>query len=41
MKRGYMFKGNQPDTLRAGKAILDDFRKGRLGKISLENTNEK
>lgn len=33
--RGYLLKGC-PDTERCAKAVLDDFRKARIGKISLE-----
>lgn len=35
VKKGCLIKG-EADTLRASKAILDDFKKGRIGKISLE-----
>ncbi len=34
--RGLLHKGGAPDTERAAAAVLDDFRKGRLGKIALE-----
>ncbi len=33
-KRGYSVKGGEPDTLRGAKATLDDFRKGKIGRIS-------
>lgn len=36
LKRGYMLGGGQPDTERCAKAVLDDFRKGRLGALTLE-----
>ncbi len=36
LSRGYKLKGGDVDYDRAAKAIIDDFRKGRLGKISLE-----
>lgn len=36
IKKGCMIKG-EADTLRAAKAVLDDFKKGRIGKISLES----
>ena len=36
MARGFKLKGNQPDYERAAKMIIDDFRKGKLGKIMLE-----
>ena len=38
--RGLMLKGGVPDTERMAVAVLDDFRKGRLGKITLENVND-
>ncbi|MCH5164375.1 MAG: ribosome biogenesis GTPase YlqF [Clostridiales bacterium] len=34
--RGYLMKGNQPDIDRTTIAIIDDFRKGRMGKICLD-----
>ncbi|MDD4832946.1 MAG: ribosome biogenesis GTPase YlqF, partial [Clostridia bacterium] len=37
VKRGYVLRGGEYDTERCAKAILDDFRKGRLGKITLES----
>lgn len=36
MARGFKLKGNQPDYERTAKMIIDDFRKGKLGKIILE-----
>ncbi|MCM1367284.1 MAG: ribosome biogenesis GTPase YlqF [Roseburia sp.] len=38
--RGYRARGGEWDTERAAAALLDDFRKGRLGKIALEQANE-
>lgn len=35
-KRGCLLKGGAPDYERCGKLIIDDFRKGRIGKICLE-----
>lgn len=35
--RGFIVKGGEFDYLRAGNAILDDFRKGRMGQITLDN----
>ena len=35
-KRGYLLKGGIIDTERYSKAVIDEFRKGRLGKICLE-----
>ena len=33
-------KGEQPDILRASSFVLDDFRSGKLGKITLEHPEE-
>lgn len=35
-KRGYIFKKDDPDYTRCAHAVLDDFRSGKLGRISLE-----
>ena len=35
-ERGCFKAGNEPDYLKASALILDDFRKGRLGRITLE-----
>ena len=35
-KRGCLKKGNEPDYSKASNIILDDFRSGRLGRITLE-----
>lgn len=34
--RKFLLKGGEPDYERAARALIDDFRKGRLGKITLE-----
>lgn len=34
--RGMMISGGEPDTERAAAALLDDYRSGKIGKISLE-----
>lgn len=39
-KRGCIISGGDIDLLRTSKIILDDFRSGRLGKISLESPLE-
>ena len=39
-KRGFILKGNEPDIERASDAVLDDFRKGRMGKITLEEAGD-
>ena len=36
LSRSCVKKGNEPDLDRAGALILDDFRSGRLGRITLE-----
>lgn len=36
MARGFKQKGNTPDYERTAKTVIDDFRKGKLGKIMLE-----
>lgn len=35
-KRGCLLKGGEPDILKASQILIDDFRSGNLGKISLE-----
>lgn len=35
-KRGYIFKKDDPDYTRCAHSVLDDFRSGKLGRISLE-----
>lgn len=35
-RRGFVLRGGDFDYERGGKAVVDDFRKGRLGKITLE-----
>ena len=39
--RGCMLKGGEPDLERGAKSIIEDFRKGRLGKICLEMPDER
>ena len=34
--RGFLLKGGETDTDRAALAVIDDFRKGRMGKLILE-----
>lgn len=36
LKRGFIFKGKEADTIRAATAVLEDFRKGRMGVITLD-----
>lgn len=35
-KRGFIMRGGEIDVERCAKAILDDFRKGKLGKITFD-----
>ena len=36
MRRGYILPGKRIDYDRAGKAILDEFRNGKIGRVTLE-----
>lgn len=36
LKRGCLKKGGEPDILKASILIIDDFRSGKLGRISIE-----
>ncbi len=38
--RGFLIKGGETDYTRTANALIDDFRKGRLGKIILELPGE-
>ncbi|PWM73811.1 MAG: ribosome biogenesis GTPase YlqF [Bacillota bacterium] len=35
-RRGFLLRGGEYDYERCAKAVIDDFRKGRIGKIALE-----
>ena len=35
-KRGYKLKEGEPDIERTASAVIDDFRKGRMGRITLD-----
>lgn len=39
-KRGYFYSGGKVDITRTASAVLDDFRKGRIGRITLERTDD-
>lgn len=39
-RRGFMLRGGEFDYERGAKAIVDDFRKGRTGRITLESAEE-
>ncbi len=40
ISRGYLLRGKEIDYSRAANALIDDFRKGRLGKLILELPND-
>ena len=40
IKRGCLKKGNEPDFAKAAHIILDDFRSGKLGHITLEDPDK-
>lgn len=39
-RRGFVLRGGEFDYERAERAVIDDFRKGRLGRITLDNTDD-
>ena len=39
-KRGFILKGGDYDYERAERAVIDDFRKGRLGRITLDTVGD-
>ena len=39
-KRGMMMRGGEVDTLRASVMLLDEYRAGKLGKITLDSVGE-
>ena len=39
-KRNLLVKGGEPDRMRASAALFDDYRNGKLGKISFERAEE-
>ncbi len=39
-KRGFIIKGGEYDYERAERAVIDDFRKGRLGRITLDTIGD-
>ena len=39
-KNGFLKKGGEIDTVRAAKRFLDDWQRGKLGRISLESPEE-
>lgn len=38
--RGYLLKGGLPDNARAARAVIEEFRTGKLGRITLETPEE-
>lgn len=40
MRRGFILRGNDYDYERGEKAVIDDFRKGRLGKVTLDEISD-
>ncbi len=38
--RGFLLKGGQPDEERGARVVLDEFRAGKLGRITLERAPE-
>ena len=40
MRRGFVLRGNDYDYERGEKAVIDDFRKGRLGKVTLDEPGD-
>lgn len=39
-KRGMVVRGGEADNLRCAKMLIEEFRAGKLGKITLENVDE-
>ena len=39
-RRGFILRGGEFDYERGAKALIDDFRKGRVGRITLENASD-
>ena len=39
-RRGFLLRGGEFDYDRGGKAIIDDFRKGRIGRITLDEPSD-
>ena len=40
LKRGFILPGKRIDYERCGKTVLDEFRSGKIGNITLEQTSE-
>lgn len=39
-RRGMLLRGGEADTARAARAVLEDFRSGRLGRVTLDRPEE-
>ena len=39
-KRGYLISGGEVNTERMAKALMDDYRSGKLGRLTLESPEE-
>ena len=40
VRRGFILRGNEYDYERGERALVDDFRKGKLGKVCLDNPDD-
>ena len=40
VRRGFVLRGGEYDYDRACKAVIDDLRKGRLGRVSLDSDSD-
>jgi ribosome biogenesis GTPase A len=40
IKRGCLLKGNEPDIRKASSILLEEFRSGKLGRITLERPEQ-
>ena len=39
-KRGFLLRGGEYDYERGERALIDDFRKGKLGRITLDTPDD-
>lgn len=39
-KRGFLLRGGDYDYERGERAVIDDFRKGKLGRITLDTAGD-
>ena len=40
VRRGFVLRGNDFDYERGERTVIDDFRKGRLGKVCLDRLSD-